>query len=148
MFISARKQKEKSPVFTDRYEYSIHLPPIVTAPPWLTHSDFPVDDKPHRAEAKATTLSVGSAVSVDGEEEEEVKSVSSAGTKTTGSILLEAAERGDTAVVRNVLGRKAAPDPDSKTKYQSRSALQLACGYGQIKVVEQLLQVSNVTNRI
>ncbi len=59
---------------------------------------------------------------------------------TTSSVLINAAASGDVAVVRDVLeGTRV--DPDSKHRYQERSALHLACGYGQLSVVEQLLQV-------
>ena len=56
------------------------------------------------------------------------------------SLLVAAAEKGDTRTVRLVLNSTHA-DPDKKTRYQQRSALHLACGYGQRDVVEQLLQV-------
>lgn len=57
------------------------------------------------------------------------------------TLLVEAAEKGDTKTVRLVL-TSTRTDPDKKTKYQERSALHLACGYGQRDVVEQLLHVS------
>ena len=48
---------------------------------------------------------------------------------------------GDSGAVKQLLDATQL-DPDSKTRYQSRSALHLACGYGQTPVVEELLLVS------
>ena len=47
---------------------------------------------------------------------------------------------GDSGAVKQLLDATQL-DPDSKTRYQSRSALHLACGYGQTSVVEELLLV-------
>ncbi len=56
-----------------------------------------------------------------------------------GSLLLEASEKGDVDTVKRVL-ESTQINPDKKTKYQSRSALHQACGYGQLNVVEELLK--------
>ena len=63
-------------------------------------------------------------------------------TNSTGTVLIEAAEKGDVSKVREVLD-KTVIDPDRRTRYQARSALHLACGYGQYPVVEELLLVGN-----
>ena len=47
---------------------------------------------------------------------------------------------GDSGAVKQLLDSTQL-DPDSRTRYQSRSALHLACGYGQMSVVEELLLV-------
>ena len=155
MFIIARRHKEQTPAFDDRYTYTIinNHPTAISGPPWLTHSDFPNENQEENQDSKALVPREKSAVpeqngstvggGAAGEGQEDTASHSSAGSRshTSGSVLLEAAERGDLSTVKNVLGRQTAPDPDHKTKYQSRSALQLACGYGQLEVVEQLLQV-------
>ena len=58
----------------------------------------------------------------------------------SGKMLIEAAEKGDIRTVRYVL-ENCQTDPDKNKRYQSRSALHLACGYGQYDVAEKLLQV-------
>ena len=49
-------------------------------------------------------------------------------------------QTGDSGAVKQLLDSTQL-DPDSRTRYQSRSALHLACGYGQMSVVEELLLV-------
>ena len=58
----------------------------------------------------------------------------------SGSLFLEAAEKGDMSTMKAVMGGDGF-DVDKKTRYQSRGALHLACGYGQYDVVQHLLQV-------
>ncbi|XP_070566599.1 ankyrin repeat domain-containing protein 42-like isoform X2 [Ptychodera flava] len=53
--------------------------------------------------------------------------------------LLEAAEKGDPARVKNVL-RRGSVDPDFKRNATSRTALERACGYGQVNVVKELIE--------
>ena len=75
----------------------------------------------------------------DDPEEEDGRS-SSGTVSHNASILIDAAEKGDIGTVEVLLGNVNL-NPDIKTKYQSRSALHLACGYGQYEVTERLLQV-------
>ena len=75
----------------------------------------------------------------DSGEESGMESSQTDGTHT-GSAFIEAVAKGDAGAVRHAL-EDMQIDPDEKRKYQARSALHLACGYGQKDVAEQLLQV-------
>ena len=77
----------------------------------------------------------------DLEEHGSQRSETSTPKTTTSSVMINAAAQGDAETVRDVL-ENARLDPDGKRRYQARSALHLACGYGQLDVVKQLLQVS------
>ena len=58
------------------------------------------------------------------------------------STFVRAAELGDTNVIRQVL-EETHINPDTiHTKRGSRSPLLVACGYGQVNVVDELLKVS------
>ncbi|CAH1786174.1 unnamed protein product [Owenia fusiformis] len=61
--------------------------------------------------------------------------------------LVQATERGDTSAVKKVL-RSTNVNPDLKWKPEQRSPLQMACGYGQHTVVEELLTAGADANQI
>lgn len=142
-YLSQKKARPKR-----EYIYSI----LGTPPPpdqtgcteLVPRSPAPGDE---RAENVHSELDVHQDEDVEEEEEEEkdaaedAESGSSVPQSHTGSILINAAQKGDVGAVRQVLDNRSV-DPDRKTRYQARSALHLACGYGQFSVVEELLLVS------
>ena len=65
----------------------------------------------------------------------------------SSTAFLEAAERGDSHTVKQVLDSTNI-NPDIRSKIDSRSALHIACGYGQTTVVRELLTVSFFSNTI
>ena len=60
-----------------------------------------------------------------------------------GSDLLNAAQCGDISRVNTILSKDSI-NPDTKKRYTERGALHLACGYGQLEVIQELLNVSSI----